>query len=701
MKKTTLFLFSLLLFAVLATGCPGPKTSPEEINVTSIEALNMRLVKDSEIPLAFINQDKVDITHLVEITPEDPAKARVIKNVIIAKDIGEIEFSAKAKGITHNFTLTSQLIDDSENFLDDVAIGIIQSPNYMSPYDGMKATNIKGIVTGKTYKGFYIQSEVADNFGATSEGLKIHTNSNSDLPNIGDYVTVNGVINEYGSSPSNPTTQIVFTDKLGSYTKEGTKDAPEPVNIATHKPPKTLLSNFDNIKSPNYILKHETIGLDYWEALEGMRLEIPNALVISPYGYGDFFVVANDGSDANLINERKNLILRKNDPNPEKIAINVKYDGGNNQGNTWGVNVGDFFTESIIGPLGFDTYFKAPCMDLQKDDKTWWSSKVATSNEKEFTTIDTSNSNNKISISCFNIENYDAKSSIKTAALADTIVNSLKCPDIIALQEMMDDSGSSNNGTVVATQNAKKLTDKIKSIGGVSYSYLEIAPANNADGGKPGGNIRVAYFYNKERVTLADNSNGKGSATQDVAISEHEDAPALNYNPVRIQHEGFDKSRKPLLAEFWFNGQSIFVINCHFSSKRGDEPAWGINQPPALMSAVKRTKQAKRVNEVIDEILAVDTEANIVVLGDINDFPWANPTKHLKGSVVDSLIEKKLPIKEWYTYNYMGNAQMLDNIFVRHHLVSDAEVDIVHNCCEFWDQITDHEPIVAQLTIEE
>ena len=76
-------------------------------------------------------------------------------------------------------------------------------------------------------------------------------------------------------------------------------------------------------------------------------------------------------------------------------------------------------------------------------------------------------------------------------------------PDIIGVEEMQDNNGSINDGTTDASLSAKRIIDAVLEIRAPKYEYVEIAPNNNQDGGAPGANIRVGFFYNPSRVKLA------------------------------------------------------------------------------------------------------------------------------------------------------------------------------------------------------
>ena len=81
--------------------------------------------------------------------------------------------------------------------------------------------------------------------------------------------------------------------------------------------------------------------------------------------------------------------------------------------------------------------------------------------------------------------------------IGNHIANFLNSPDIVFLQEIQDNSGPTDDGTVIANVTLTNLANAIQQAGNASeaYSFVEIAPVNDQDGGEPGGNIRVAYLY--------------------------------------------------------------------------------------------------------------------------------------------------------------------------------------------------------------
>lgn len=158
----------------------------------------------------------------------------------------------------------------------------------------------------------------------------------------------------------------------------------------------------------------------------------------------------------------------------------------------------------------------------------------------------------KLSIASYNIENFSTQTAnSKVETIATSIITNLKQPDIIGVTEMQDNDGATDSGTTDSAQSAKKLTDKIKELGGPQYQFIDIAPEDKRDGGAPGGNIRVGFLYNVDRVKLTEGT--KGTATQSVAFKDGK----LTLNPGRIEpaDPAFTSSRKPLAAQFEFKGK--------------------------------------------------------------------------------------------------------------------------------------------------
>ena len=158
----------------------------------------------------------------------------------------------------------------------------------------------------------------------------------------------------------------------------------------------------------------------------------------------------------------------------------------------------------------------------------------------------------------------------------------------------------------------------------------------------------------------------------------------------------FANSRKPLVGEFEFQGNRVIIVGNHFNSKGGDEPLFGRFQPPTLTSETQRNQQAQIVRQFVDDLLSADPKANVIVAGDLNDFQFSKPLDILtQGGALSNLYDL-LHANEQYSYNFEGNAQVLDHLLVSANLKPLAELDVVHINSEFAQQDSDHDPLVAR-----
>jgi predicted extracellular nuclease len=105
------------------------------------------------------------------------------------------------------------------------------------------------------------------------------------------------------------------------------------------------------------------------------------------------------------------------------------------------------------------------------------------------------------------------------------------------------------------------------------------------------------------------------------------------------------------------------------------------------------------INSFVAEILACQPDANVIVLGDMNDFDFSLPVQALAGDELTNLATL-LPANQRYSYIYQGNSQLFDQILVSRSLMNDHDpaFDLVHINAEFPEdqQVTDHDPAIAR-----
>lgn len=578
----------------------------------------------------------------------------------------------------------------------NLAIHEIQGAGHLSSYDGDCIGNVTGIVTARTGTGFYMQEPDADIDGdvKTSEGIFVYTGGAPSV-NIGDSVSVTGFIDEYrpGGLSTGNLTITEFTSSpqvnVGSTT---TLPTPTIIGAGGRLPPDTVIEDDagGNVETGG-TFDPATDGIDFYESLEGMLVEIQQPLAVSPTsGFGEIAVVGDAGAHASALSSRDSLVISSGDFNPERILLDDTIVTSEPQ-----VKTGALFSSSIVGVLDY-TFGNFKLFNTEALPST--TGGVSQETASTVTDPDT------LSVASFNLENLEpGDPQAKFDELAAQIVDHLKSPDLLGLQEIQDNNGATNNGVVAADQTYQKLIDAISTAGGPTYQYRDIAPVNNQDGGEPGGNIRVGFLFRTDRG-LSFTDRAGGTATNSVAVVSGPSGPELSYSPGRIDptNSAFTDSRKPLAAEFQFNGDTLFVVVNHFNSKGGDDPLFGFAQPPVFSSETQRVAQAQVVNGFVDDLLALDASAHIIVLGDLNDFQFSAPLTTLKGGVLTDLIDT-LPAAERYTYIYDGNAEALDHILVSDELADNVtyEFDVVHLNAEFpdVDRVTDHDPPLARFQL--
>lgn len=101
------------------------------------------------------------------------------------------------------------------------------------------------------------------------------------------------------------------------------------------------------------------------------------------------------------------------------------------------------------------------------------------------------------------------------------------------------------------------------------------------------------------------------------------------------------------------------------------------------------------MNGFVKQILAEDKNANVLVLGDINDFEFSATTDALADGGALYPAIKSLPKAERYSYVYQGNAQVLDQILTS-PAIKKFTYDSVHINAEFAAQNSDHDPQVIR-----
>ncbi len=595
-------------------------------------------------------------------------------------------------------------------------IGQVQGEGHASAIVGQIVT-LQGVVTAvdtNGSRGFYIQ-DAGDGNAATSDGIFVFLPSGT-LPIVGNAVQVTGTVGEFTSNGAAP--GAFSSTQLASVTNVTDMGVGTPIVASVIGGTGGLLPPTENLAA----------GGLFYERLEGMLVTVKTPVAVGPRnGFGEIFTVvdsdndASNGLNATGMTPRGNLLLTPGtgvfgdnastggDYNPERIQIDD--DSGMLTGfSTPTVDLGAVLNE-VTGIMRYD-FGNYEVIATQA-----YTVGKASTLVKETTTL--TGGADKLRVAAYNAENLDPGDGVgRFATIGGEIVNRLLSPDIIALQEVQDNDGATNSATVAANVTLQMLVDAVATAGGPAYAFIDHPfIGDDTNGGQPGGNIRTTYLYRTDRVNFVEGSLKTIASDGSAVTTSYVDQQT---NP----DNAFFDSRPPLVATFTFNGTPITLINNHFTSKGGSAPLLGSDQPPLNNGEVQRAAQAQAVNTFVDNALAANAHARVMVIGDLNEFPWEQPIDVLKGTAtitgydvpgtnpslatatftpggtaVLTSLGDTLPAEEQYDYVFDGNSQTLDHILVDNNLAVGAQYDIVRINAEFADQTSDHEPLIAQVTI--
>lgn len=496
----------------------------------------------------------------------------------------------------------------------------------------------RGIVTGiyedrnasgTTFYTAFVQDipGFADGDPATSDGIALFLGRGRPSFQIGDQIRVSGLVTEFFGL-----TELDDND-LDIQVELSEQPLPEPILI---DPP----ADTDELAA-------------YFEPLEGMRVQMadPTRVVGPTFSTCGFAVVAPSVSTPR--------IFRRVLADPIGQVVPILYQSDQFCDGFPQVKTGDLVS-GLIGPLTYN-------FDQFKIVQQGADPLAVTAVPLPTPAAAPPLADNQISIASFNVENYfdliddtgdeaepkplELELTLKQQKLAAALTQTLNCPTLVAVQEV-------EKGT---------LLDELALLAapGCGFTYtvthLEGADARGID---------VALMSNPNLVTVQSAKLMQSCTTLETGVSDDRvDCPA-----------GQDVlfSRPPLLVELVVGERPFTVIVNHFKSKLGGEAA----------TAPWRLAQANHVAGLVSEILAADPEANVVVLGDFNDYEQAPPLLALAENGRMENVLLRLPDETRYSYVFGGVAQLIDGIFVTPALQDNvADVMILHVNADYPDAL--------------
>lgn len=578
----------------------------------------------------------------------------------------------------------------------------IQGATHRSPLEGERVIGVAGVVTATDRNGFWIHSTTPDEDDATSEGLYVYDRGAHDLE-PGQTVELAGTVTEYRAGGNGGWDNLTTTQITSPQVEvTGTADIPAPVVLGEDVvvPTQTIeAGDPGSVEYDSADFDPARDAIDSYESLEGMQVAVRDAEAVGPTAsFGEIPVVPGTNVEARRSIAGGVVHGGYDQPNAQRLHLD---DGILGNGALPQVDTGARIAGLTTGVLDYSyANFKVQVTELGRVAPSPFLREVTAANRDD-----------ALEVATFNVENLSpTDDSGKFEGLAEQLVHNLQAPDIVALEEVQDNNGAQNDGTVDSTTTVNKLIAAIEAAGGPRYEATWVNPEDGQDGGRPGGNIRNVMLHRTDVDGLELVERGEADATTATEAVSRGRWAALSASPGRINplSSAWEDSRKPLAVEYKYQGRPVFVIGVHFASKGGDDPLFGRWQQPVRSSEEQRMAQAQEVRGFVDSLLAKDADANVIVAGDVNDFEFSPVVDTLVGSGATALrdLPRELDPADRYTYNYQGNSQVLDHLLVSPNLTEAAQGqqpvtpyrhDVVHVNADFHDQLSDHDPQVVSI----
>lgn len=579
----------------------------------------------------------------------------------------------------------------------EARISDIQGTGTGSPLGVGTQVLTEGIVTARRGNGYFIQSAAGDEDGnpATAEGLFVFTGGTPPVDAaIGNRLRIGGTITPFSRTPHGyPLTQLGSS----SFTV-----------LSTGNPlPPTVLIDASVLS--------EGIALDAMGRYQGMRAELPAAVVVGPTNaFGDLYVTppttvrpAREPGIAAL--DAVPLPVGNNIPrfdrNPERLRIeSLGLVGGS------ALNV-DAGTE-LQGMAGIVYYDRGDFTLLLGDN----SGILATGGT--FISAVPSAPAGAVRIGSYNIENFALTGDFITRLdkLSEVFCQYLGNPDIVGLVEIANQAAADRLALAINTNEFGTCPDSpeyqatvLSNSGSQRLGFL-VKTATVEAGGPRVVVDAVTEMFTAELLIAPDGSTASGAL--------FDRAPLVLSARVKGEN-GQDFPVTVLL------NHTLSLLDVNSLTTRSDSWLTAGNR-----SRGKRQQQAVMLSELVQAIQD-DADANLVLIGDYNAFDFSDGYVDVMGIISgtpapaeqvllhgDSAVTRPLvnligtkPVAEQYSYVFEGNIQTLDHALVNDTVLANTEVHLYHarvnsdfatdNAADPTVPVrtSDHDPLVAELRV--
>ena len=169
-------------------------------------------------------------------------------------------------------------------------------------------------MTGLRDNGFYFQDPDPDASVATSEGIFVFTSARPSVV-LGDAVVVSGNVQEFrpgGVATTNLTTTELSSPGVSVVSHNNPLPAATVIGEGGRMPPTSVIDDdaTGNVETSG-TFDATSDGIDFYESMEGMRVQINNAVVVGPTNsFNEIPILADNGNDASVRTARGGILAR-------------------------------------------------------------------------------------------------------------------------------------------------------------------------------------------------------------------------------------------------------------------------------------------------------------------------------------------------------------------------------------------------------
>lgn len=582
-----------------------------------------------------------------------------------------------------------------------VGIHEIQGTGVGSPLPLNTNVVTEGIVTALRSNGYFIQSAPGDQDAdpATAEGVFVFTSSAPPAGAVvGNRVRVAGRVTEFSRTPHGfPLTQ------LGNSTLTV-------LSTGNALPPAVVLDA--SVLAPN-------VGIDALGRLQGMRVQLPQAVVVGPTNsFGDFHVTlpgvprpAREPGvavlDAVPLPPEKSIPLF--DKNPERLRVE-------STGLVGGTAL-DLDAGTLLQGMEGVMYYDRGDFTLLIGD----AGGVVTSGGA-FVSAVPAPAAGSVRIGSYNIQNLSGGASVpldRLSKLSEVFCQYLRLPDVVGLVEIADLATAQRLAQAINTdefgfcpQNPEYVAYLLSNNGSQRLAYL-VKTAPVAAGQPRVEVLDVVEHFASELLVAPD-----GSTSASLRLF---DRPPLQLDAVVHEANGRSFPMTVIL------NHTLSLLDVNDLSANAAYGTLGNR------SREKRRQQAERVSQLVEGIAQADASQPVVLIGDYNAFEFSDGYVDVMGiisgtpapadevlvpgtsAITTPLVNllETVPVEQQYSYVFEGNTQSLDHALINQAAMA-ATIPQLHHArvnADFASDLaadptvpvrsSDHDPLVAELVVPE